>query len=112
MYKERDMAKLSNKSATGTSFHGHRVKATPNQLIEVLGEPQFADNSGQDKTNFDWVCETQDGEVFTIYDWKEYKPLDMDSYYSFHIGAHCGGTAARGLSEILRLLLNLPSEPE
>ena len=42
------MAKLSNKSAAGTSFHGHTVTATPNQLIEALGEPQFGCNDGQD----------------------------------------------------------------
>jgi len=94
------MAKLSNKSACGTSFYGHKVTATPNQLIEALGEPQFGSNDRRDKTKFDWVCETQDGKVFTVYDWKEYKPLDMDSYYSFHIGAHSGPVAARALSEI------------
>jgi len=94
------MAKLSNKSASGTSFHGHKVTATPNQLIEALGEPQFGSNDGRGKTNFDWVCETQDGKVFTVYDWKQYERLDMDSYYSFHIGAHSGSVAARALSEI------------
>ena len=94
------MAKLSKKSACGTSFHGHTVTATPNQLIEALGEPQFGSNDGRDKTNFDWVCETQDGKVFTVYDWKQYKSLDMDSYYSFHIGANSGTVASRALSEI------------
>jgi hypothetical protein len=94
------MAKLSNKSAAGTSFHGHTVTATPNQLIEALGEPQFGWNDGQDKCNFDWICETNDGAVFTIYDWKEYKPLNMDSYYEFHIGAFHGFVAVRALSEI------------
>ena len=94
------MAKLSNKSACGTSFHGHTVTATPNQLIDALGEPQFGCNDGRVDCNFDWVCETQDGKVFTVYDWKEYKPLNMDSYYSFHIGANSGSVAARALSEI------------
>jgi hypothetical protein len=98
--KREKMAKLSNKSAAGTSFHGHTVTATPNQLIEALGEPQFGWNGGQDKCNFDWICETNDGAVFTIYDWKEYKPLNMDSYYEFHIGAFHGFVADRALSEI------------
>ena len=89
------MAKLSSKSPTGTSWHGHTITATPNQLIEALGEPQYGYNDGQDKSNFDWVCETESGKVFTIYDWKEYTPLKMDSVYSFHVGANAGlGTAS------------------
>jgi hypothetical protein len=99
------MAKLSNKSASGTSFGGHEITATPNQLIDTLGEPQFGCNDGQDKTNFDWVCETADGRVFTVYDWKEYKPLNMDSYYSFHIGAHSGAVAAQAVSEIRKMFI-------
>ena len=99
------MAKLSNKSANGTSFHGQEITATPNQLIEVLGEPQFGCNDGQDKTNFDWVCETKDGNVFTVYDWKEYKPLNMDSYYSFHIGAHAGSVSLKALAEIREMFI-------
>ena len=99
------MAKLSSKSPTGTSFHGHEIVATPNQLIEALGKPQFGDNSGWDKTNFDWVCETKDGNVFTVYDWKEYKPLNMDSYYSFHIGAKSGLVGEKALAEIREMFI-------
>ena len=99
------MAKLSNMSAAGTSFHGTTIIATPNQLIDILGEPQFGDNSGQDKTNFDWVCETDDGNVFTVYDWKEYKPLNMDSYYSFHIGAESGLVSLKALTEIRKMFI-------
>lgn len=99
------MAKLSNKSATGTWFHGTTIIATPNQLIDALGEPQFGDNSGRDKTNFDWVCETRDGNVFTVYDWKEYKPLNMDSYYSFHIGAKSGSVSLKALTEIRKMFI-------
>ena len=99
------MAKLSNKSASGTSFHRQEITATPNQLIEALGEPQFGDNDGRDKTNFDWVCETKDGNVFTVYDWKEYKPLNMDSYYSFHIGAKSGLVGLKALAEIREMFI-------
>lgn len=101
------MAKLSNKSACGTSFQSHVITATPNQLIEALGEPQFGCNDGRDKCNFDWVCETQDGKVFTVYDWKEYKPLNMDSYYSFHIGANTIAVSKQALTEIQSALPNI-----
>ena len=102
--KREKMAKLSNKSACGTSFHGHTVTATPNQLIEALGEPQFGWNDGQDKTNFDWICETNDGAVFTIYDWKEYSQLNMDSYYEFHIGAFHGFVASKAVRELRSII--------
>lgn len=82
------MAKLSEKDSNMTSYWGDQITATPNQLIELIGKPQWGYNDGTDKTNMDWVCETEGGKVFTIYDWKEYRPLNMDSYYGFHIGAH------------------------
>ena len=94
------MAKLSKKDSCGTSFHGHEITATPNQLIKALGKPQFGCNDGHDKTNFDWVCETSDGRVFTIYDWKVYAPLNMNSRYSFHIGAFSGSVASKALREL------------
>jgi len=104
------MAKLSSKSPTGTSWHGHTITATPNQLIEALGEPQYGYNDGQDKSNFDWVCETESGHVFTIYDWKEYVPLKMDSEYSFHVGANAKLVAVRAVQEVYQLLKNKVAE--
>ena len=104
------MAKLSSKSPTGTSWHGHTITATPNQLIEALGEPQYGYNDGQDKSNFDWVCETESGHVFTIYDWKEYVSLKMDSEYSFHVGANAKLVAVRAVQEVYQLLKNKVAE--
>jgi hypothetical protein len=78
---------LSSKSASGTSFHGDTIVATFNELVEVIGYPQAANNNGEDKTNYDWVCETDEGVVFTIYDWKEYRPIDDDEKIEWHIGA-------------------------
>jgi hypothetical protein len=98
------MAKLSNKSATGTSFHDVTIQTTPQKLIDVLGEPQFGDNSEQDKTNFDWICETKDGKVFTIYDWKYYRPLQMDEIIDFHIGGHSGSVTLKALQELKEIL--------
>ena len=82
------MAKLTEKSASGTSFYDITITTTPQKLIDALGEPQFGDNSGQDKSNFDFICETEDGDVFTIYDWKEYRPLKMNEIVTFHIGGN------------------------
>jgi hypothetical protein len=79
--------KKTDKSADGTSYYGVNVLLTPNQLVQILGEPTYDNNDGGDKVNLEWVCETSEGEVFTVYDWKEYKPLDYYREYEFHIGS-------------------------
>jgi hypothetical protein len=68
--------KKTNQSADRTSFQDITFKASVQDLINVFGEPDYEDNTGNDKTNFEWVMETDDEEVFTIYDWKEYRKLD------------------------------------
>jgi hypothetical protein len=98
------MAKLTEKSASGTSFHGTTITTTPQKLIDALGEPQFGDNSGQDKTNFDFVCETENGDIFTIYDWKEYRPLKMDEIIDFHIGGKTKFVTMTAQTELAKLL--------
>jgi len=80
------MAKLTNKGTNGTSFHDVTIKTTLSKLIDVLGEPQCFQNDGSDKTNVDFECETEDGDVFTIYDWKEYRPIGLNEQIEFHIG--------------------------
>lgn len=65
----------------GTSLQGY-VKTTYHRLCEVFGEPY----EGTDKTIAEWVIEDDDGNVATIYDWKEDTlPLDL---YEWHIGGH------------------------
>ena len=78
---------LTKKNPTGTSFFGHTITATYRQLVEVLGKPQIAQNDGQDKSNFDWVCETDEGVLFTVYDWKEYRKIKPNEKIEWHIGA-------------------------
>ena len=78
--------KNTNKPRFGTSFHDTVFQATVNTLIERLGEPEWADNTGRDKVNYEWVFETDNGDVFTIYDWKEYRSLDNDEIIEWHIG--------------------------
>jgi hypothetical protein len=79
----------SNSSSTlGTSFHGQTVNCSYNDLVKVLGLPQYADNTGKDKTNYGWDCEDEDGTIFTIYDWKEYERISNDQRIEWHIGAH------------------------
>jgi len=98
------MAKLTNKSTIGTTFSGHTVTCSVNDLIHIIGEPQGQYNTGEDKTNFDWDCENDLGEVFTIYDWKEGRVLDKNEPIEFHIGAHSKSAAYQAMIELNDLL--------
>ena len=98
------MAKKTNKSACGTSFHGITVKATVNQLISAFGEPSDDSNTGEDKVNFEWEMETEDGTVFTIYDWKEYRMIDVDEKIEWHIGSMEGLGSKIAFNEIMKSL--------
>ena len=78
--------KITTKTANGTSFYGSTIIATPNQLKSILGPPSFIADGIEDKVNLIWDCETDQGEVFTIYDWKEYRTVHMDEKITFNIG--------------------------
>ena len=82
------MIKKTEQSPTGTSFHGITIKTTLGRLRAAFGDPQWGNNDGKDKTNIDYVLETSDGDVFTVYDWKMYRPIENLEVVNFHIGAH------------------------
>jgi hypothetical protein len=70
----------------------------------VLGEPQCFQNDGSDKTNIDYECETKTGDIFTIYDWKEYRPIGMNETIEFHIGGMSRAITERAKDELEELL--------
>lgn len=82
------MAKKSWKLTAGTSFFDSTVTASLSDLIAKLGLPDYSDNSGKNKYNFEWVMETEKGDVFTIYNWKEYRPIEEDELITWHVGAY------------------------
>jgi len=98
------MAKKTNSSTNGTSFHDVTIKASVNQLINAFGEPDYDGNTGEDKVNFEWEMETEEGEVFTIYDWKEYRVLKSDEIVTWHIGAKSKSDSNVAEREILKKL--------
>jgi hypothetical protein len=98
------MAKLSFKSANGTSFYDTVITCTYNQLVQAIGVPQGSDNTGEDKVNFDWTCELNDGRVFTIYDWKEYRPISKEEIIEWHIGGNNYIVTEQALIELTALL--------
>lgn len=78
-------------SSAGTHFQGITIYCTPYELIKVCEKnciDYMEHNYGDDKTNFDFEFETKSGTIFTVYDWKEYKKLNMHENISFHIGAY------------------------
>lgn len=72
----------------GSSFHQDVVFATPNELTYILGEPAYEFNVGTDKTNMEWYIQMPDGNMFTVYDYKEYEILHPNKTYEWHIGGH------------------------
>lgn len=99
--------KQTIKQSNGTSFHGIVVEASAEQLFQILGKPRYQGNDGSDKVNFDWVLENEDGDVFTVYDWKEYRPLETDEMIVWHIGGHSEAVTQKALKEILEELSKL-----
>ena len=98
------MAKKTYQITDGTSFYGITIRASVDELTNAFGEPSMEYNTGEDKVNFEWEMETEDGEVFTIYDWKEYRKLDLDQKVEWHIGAKGLLTSITAKEEILKAL--------
>lgn len=97
------MADKTNRDTSGTSFYDITFDASVKQIIEMFGEPSYEDNTGHDKVNFVWDMETIDGDVFTIYDWKEYRKLKLTEIINWHIGAKSRSISIKALDEILEL---------
>ena len=92
--------KYTTKSADETSFFGDVFRASVQELRSILGLPKFECNDGSDKTNFEWVMETESGEVFTVYDWKEYKKLKETEIIEWHVGGHSESVTDQAFNEI------------
>lgn len=72
-------------------YSGENIETTAKKLIQLakkLDAPYLENNTGEDKTNFDFDFEASDGSYFTVYDWKEYRPIKKDEIINFHIGCN------------------------
>lgn len=98
------MAVITNKSANGTSFWGVTIDSTVNELTQAIGHPPHKHGSDDGKVNYEWVLETSAGDVFTIYDWKEYRYLSKDRIIEWHIGSHDKLSSIRAAEEIRQLI--------
>ena len=98
------MAKKTYQSTDFTSFHGITIRASVEQLTKAFGDPSIVDNTGEDKVNFEWEMETDEGEVFTIYDWKYYRPLSSDEIVTWNIGSKSKSVSWDAERELLKKL--------
>ena len=89
-----------------TSFHDDTITCTVAQMRQAFGEPMFFGEIG-DKVNMEWSFVMEDGVVFTIYDWKEYRGLVENSTYEWHIGAHNSASSAIAKNLCDKILLDL-----
>jgi len=99
----RKTTKLTN----GTAFYNTTLVATINDLKKVLGSPVYKDNSGEDKINFEWEGETESGKVFTLYDWKENRPLSNTEDIRWHIGGFNYMDTMEAREEILEAIIEI-----
>ena len=85
--------------ASGTSFHGVTITATPKQIMSVMGQSRWSCG----KTNFNWVGLTEDDEVFTVYDWKMGR-VAKNQTVEFHIGGFSKESEEKAKKELLALI--------
>ena len=92
--------KPTTQSTGEISFHDTVINCSVATLRKVLGEPVNECNDGQDKVNFDWDMETDNGDIFTVYDWKEYRTLNENEMIEWHIGGHSRRVTEQAKREI------------
>ena len=92
------------KQMVGSSFHDETILATTSELIEILGEPEYGRGDVDDKVQYDWEMETDDGVYFTIYDWKEYHKFGEDAVIRWHIGGMDRVSTKKGRAELFKEL--------
>lgn len=95
----------SDEASVGTSFHGHTIMASINELKQIFGEPDFATKDFESgNVTHEWIFENADGAVFTLYDYKEYRDISADEQIVWHIGAKSDLEAAVGQAELVSAL--------
>lgn len=84
----------------GTYLVGE-ISLSPQKLTEIFGEPMEGDGY---KISMEWLFEDSEGNVYTLYDWKETSLYDYGLPHpfevanrplvNFHIGGHRGTNVA------------------
>ena len=107
------MGKLKNagNKTNRSSFHDVTIRATANEMKAIAADNncEYWDDYGacSDKSQFDFNFETEEGIVFTVYDWKEYRHYDLDEILFWHIGGHTKAATIAGLKELRKHLAHV-----
>lgn len=91
----------TNKCIGGTHFQYITVIATLGELRKIFGEPEYEEPG--DKTGYQFVAETDDGDVFSVYDRLEYRKLEEDEAINWHIGSHSKEISEKAKAEIIKI---------
>lgn len=91
-----------NLDPTGTSWHGTTIQATAHELWEIMGESVYSCS----KTKYNWFATTEDGQIFTVYDWKMGRFGERQKI-EWHIGALSKEAEEKAKKEILAHLENV-----
>lgn len=83
----------SNLSASGTSFHGDTIRTTLNSIRKAFPDAIDDGGDGGYKCHHRFIFEMDNGEVVTLYDWKE-GPISNDTVIDWHIGGHSAEATA------------------
>ena len=98
--------KKTEQTANGTSFHSIVINATIEQMTSILGEPETG--GIEDKVTHEWTGETENGDVFTVYDWKEYREFEPGEVIGWHIGGHSKFATEQARLEMIETLWPFP----
>lgn len=93
-------------AAHGTHLVGRMYHMYYDDMVRYLGEPSVSQESGDGKTQVEWVFKFKD-QVFTIYDWKTY---DRDYTLQELTQWNIGGTSKHRL-EFFEELENIIKKP-
>lgn len=104
-YKDvMDTPKVTNKTTIATSYRGHHVNASINQMIKLFGETTIM--QGGDPFHYMWDLEYK-GKVFTIYDANIRGEPNLDALVSFKIGAYNNASSLEAKEGLLHALSTL-----
>ena len=96
------MNKLSEHPSGSTSYFGDQIKLSLNDAIMYFGEPTYK-GSIDEKVQYEWVFKGEDGNVFTLYDWKQSVILD-EQPIAWHIGASSRMASLEGRNELIEFI--------
>jgi hypothetical protein len=97
----------TEKSPNETSYHGTAIRTTVGRLKALFPYSYEEENDGRDKCNYYFTLEDGDGDIVTIYDWKEYRPIGDDELIDFHIGGKSGFITEKAKDSLTKLLNGL-----